>query len=346
MIVGIQYLGEPASIPPRQVTPHGKTVNFDWQECEAWPGGAYYWKTFDDRLRLAELAGFRDHVVTLRSKHVRSDMVRPTVTPPAEIAALAYAQASAPPVPDWGRYWKWVRAVALRYQGRVSAYQIESEMTDETHWLGTDAEYVSLFREAEDAVRGMALVVLGGIGFGDLLDDCHPSDDVETIIAQRIATWPEPFRSMGVRSLGFGVQVLGSLAPDAVCLHSLSSATGIEPGVALLRFHSLTPRPVWVDDATSAPLALYDPRGFNQPADGWTMFTDLLGLIAKNPAAIAKRERAQADMVAAKIAAARECGVERIYFGTLTDWPLIAATGALAFQGLRKPALDVVRAAQ
>lgn len=347
MIVGIQYLGEPASIPPRQVTPYGKTVNFDWQECEPRPGGAYYWKTFDDRLRLADLAGFRDHVVTLRSKHVRSDMVRPTVTPPAEIAALAYAQASAPPV-DLARYERWVAACAARYRGRVGAWQIESEQTDETHWLGTADEYVDTLGKASGAIAiadPRARLLLGGIGFGDLLDDVQFGAIAEDAITIRIGTWPEPYRSMGLRSLDFGRYILGECRCDAVGIHSLSGAGGIAPAVDLVRKYSRGPA-VWIDDATSAPLALYDPRGFNNPADPWAMFTDLLGLISRNPAAVAKRERAQADMVAAKIAAARECGVERIYFGTLTDWPLIAATGALAFQGLRRSALDVIAAAQ
>lgn len=346
MRVAVEYLGEPGSTAPTGILA-GKLIDFLWQECEAYPGAPYRWVEFDARIANAERAGFRDLIVCLRSKHPRADMVRPSVTPPAEIATLAKAQASAPPV-SLAAYERWVSAVVARYSPRVWWWQVESEQTDETHWLGTAAEYVDLFNAARNGIAFGGATLLGGIGFGDLLDDLGGASvlSLESELVARVKTWPEPYRSMGLRSLDFGGEILSRTEPNAVCLHALSGVGGIKPGVELLRAYAPDGCPVWIDDATSAPLALYDPRGFNQPADAWTMFTTLLGLIAGDPKVVAKREQQQAAMVAAKIQAARECGVEWIGFCSLSNWALTPASGALAFQGLRKAALDVVRAAQ
>lgn len=346
MRVGIEYIGEPRATPPVGFLV-GKSIDFLLQECIAYPGAAPFWLTFDDRVAAWEAAGYREVCVTLRCKHTRPDMTRPSVQPPAELASLAYAQASAPPV-VWSEWERFVRECALRYAGRVTSWQIESEQTDETHWLGTASEYCRLFQVAQSAIAGRAPVVLGGIGFGDLLDDMagRALDDQLATVEARIATWGEPYRAMGVRSLEFGRYILSALRPDAVGLHALSGVSGVTAGVEVLM--ALGPRgvAVWVDDATSAPLATYDPRGFNQPGEPWPMFVEMMKLLGNDKRAWARREAAQAEMVAAKIAAARVCGVDRIHFCSLADWPLTAASGALAFQALRAPALAVLRAAQ
>jgi hypothetical protein len=319
--VGIEYLGEPNAAMPDGIT-SGKSLPFLWQECQAYPGAPFFWKTFDERVAAWERAEFSDVCVVLKSKHTRADMVRATVMAPAEVAALARLQASAPPV-DSSAYARFVRETARRYRGRVSAWQIESEQTDYTHWMGTAREYVQIVELASNAIAvadPQALIVLGGMGFGDALDDLWgvASDVLEDELVGRVDTLTEPWRSIYLRALSFGQECLTECGPfvDALGLHALSAASGISPGAALLQRYA-GGAALWIDDATSAPVCVYDPNGFNQPGDPWSMTVELLQLLRGDPATLAKRERQQAEMVAAKIDQARIVGATRINFCAL-----------------------------
>ena len=349
MRVGVEYLGEPKAAMPAGIT-SGKSLPFLWQECQAYPGAPFYWKTFDERVAAWERAGFFDVCVVIKSKHTRLDMARATVTAATEIATLATLQASAPPV-DPSAYARFVRETVKRYRGRVSAWQIESEQTDYTHWMGTAREYVQLVEIASNAIAvadPQALIVLGGMGFGDALDDLWgvASDVLEDELVGRVDTLAEPWRSINLRALSFGQECLEACPwVDVIGLHSLSAASGISPGAALLQRYAHGAA-LWIDDATSAPVCVYDPNGFNQPSDPWTMTVDLLQLLRGDSATLAKRERQQAEMVAAKIDQARVVGATRINFCSLGQWGVGPQFGTLSFQQLREPALDVVRAAQ
>ena len=369
VVVGLEYLGEGGKpvTPFAGVSTAGKPLDFLWQEGQATPATAgvpdsrrFFWPTFDQRIAACEAAGIRRLVVVLRCKHPNLLLSSPTIAAPAEVAGLAALQASAPPVGEdsWAQFARWVGAVARRYRDRVVAYQIESEQTDPTHWLGTVDDYLRLFRVARAAILQAdpgALVGLGGIGFGDALDDLEgrPVPELEATLLERVGSLGEPWRSLYLRAIDFGRRCLGELEYDFAGLHALSAASAIDPAARLLRAYMRDPAAaLWIDDATSAPVCVYDPNGWNQPADPWSMLVELWRLMSNDRAAWARREAAQVEMIRAKIAAAIAAGCAWINFCFLGDWPPGSAFGTLPYQGLRRPdgslrpACDVIRAAQ
>jgi hypothetical protein len=154
----------------------------EWREVEPAPG-EYFWEYPDWLVRAAEYYGLD---LILRLDH------------PAEWATPVDATA----------YADFVRQVAARYQGRVTAYVIWNEPNLATEWAGqppSAADYVKLLCAAQSAIRAadpQALVISAGLAPTNHVDD-SALDDRLYLRAMYDAGAAPCFDALGAHPYGF-----------------------------------------------------------------------------------------------------------------------------------------------
>lgn len=381
--VGIEYAGSAFSPPARAESYRGyglktaKLANVDWGNvqtfarpwwCKWWGSGPgcepYTWSAVDAQMMAWQAAGIVPRTVTIRAK---GPLAAPTDPLPAGLGSAG--QASAPPrdLTEWQRF---VFALVERYDGdgiddapgwksRVEVWQVESEQQSRWWYQGSALDYLQQLAVAGDAIHAAdagAVVQLGGINPGDLLDD-RPSDaelDRRLNAKPEEGGKPEPWRSERLRAWRFMLDTIKR--PDlfgSVDVHCWSSWTGCDELLRrtreLLKASGGEFVPIDVGDVLSGPYVTYQPAfDWNPPLPPDRLNLRLAKLLQGDPAETAAYRREQAVQTARKLAVA--LGTEKVKRANvccLEDWPL---TSGVPFEGLTdasgapRPALRVVQA--
>lgn len=324
--------------------------------CSIWPFSlistcSYQWSALDADMQTWQRAGFTDIHMVLRAKH--PNFTTRTVTPPPAFGIYVNLASNPPKADRWDDYGRFVAAVAERYDGDgvndmpglktpVHAYEIESEQQTGQWWGGTVAEHLQLTRTARASILAAdprARIILGGVNFGNNLDD-NPTLDQWLA---RLAGLPSPWNTIILNAVDFAEAELAASAADAydiVEIHALSNWTGVAPAVQLLRNVMLAngfSKEIWIGDAASSPDLLFNANIGTIP---YLPKDDLArrASILLNPSTsntylttVAWIRAEQSILTARKVAAAFGAGARRINFCSPVDWPTISS---LPFNGL------------
>lgn len=380
-IVGIEYGNSPLTVNPvaarfKPLTAQGVTAvkftDVSWGDIQPydWPAWCfwctkYLWTDLDGRVKDWQANGFTDIHMVVRAKH--PTFTSPTVTtlPPGFPSYAVFGSSNPPNADKWGAYAAWVQALVERYDGDgksdmpglkqpILIYEFESEQQDPTHWRGTVQDYLKLLataRQAALAASPKVQVILGGLTFGDMLDDA-PSTEV---VYQRLATTSEPWHTLLTDAYAFGIETFKHPELfELVEYHSMSDASGIGPAFKAIREQFAAngyTKPIWVGDAMATPVTVYTPgKDFNPPLPVPQMQQRLLTLLspasAQFPAAWAQLMADQKDLTQRKIAAAVAAGAPRINICCLEDWPLSSTYpfgGIVDTNGTPRPVWSVIQ---
>ncbi len=295
-------------------------VNVNWLYVEPEPG-KYNWEPLENYFNL-----LRKHLdgvqvlVTIRAVREKSDWA-------------GRGEAKKPTVPprDRAKYAQFVRGVARRGTGLVSAYQIENEMESEDWWTGTSDEYIELLRTAHDAIRRIdsrAYILPGGFTSGDsLIAAMVARGDTWEQMARQLGTRKRPTpeaRRSAARRIAFMEEVLAKAGPyvDAVDMHYYHEPDTIAMKVRWLREtmrkHGYE-RPIWLTEMGGPDITV---RSFS--------------------------EAAQVDEVSERVRLASESGVAKMFWLCLFEgkgrerWKRM---GLVRADGTPKPVFHAYKAA-
>lgn len=168
----------------------------------------------------------------------------------------------------WDDYYQFVYSVVERYDcdGYMDApgllhpvryYEIESEAHNSILWAGTVEDYRRLLETAYRAAKRAypeVKIILSGINFGDLFDDCPSPAEVEEMIRSLPPGLKKAYNFI-VESLSLGDYY------DIVDLHFNRNYTGIPYAVEWVRQELAKhgyDKPIWAGDVCSVPFITDD----------------------------------------------------------------------------------------
>lgn len=147
-ITGLHVSGVQDGMWPNANVPFGSLRLWDsgtsWSQIETSPG-AYQWDLLDEAVDTAEENGIDDILLVLGSTPAWNAKRVVVGDYPAPGAASAPKDLDA-----WDDF---VRAVAKRYQGRISSYQIWNEASLTMFWDGTPKQMAQLTKRAYDIIK-------------------------------------------------------------------------------------------------------------------------------------------------------------------------------------------------
>ena len=258
----------------------------------------YSWEKVDQRIKMAQAAGFRNLMVVLKSNS-------PWACKPAESKGiLEYfsnlgGTISTPPTnPENFQFYKdYVFSFVERYDGDgtddmpgleypILDFEIETEAQHRVYWQGTIDEYKAILKAAYQTIKKAnpaARVILSGFALWDIFDEGYKS---QVEIGLAIENLKKNFPITDVRhgfgpkyrsQLEFNESLLGEKdCFDVVEFHLLSNYKAIPGTVRWIKEKMREngyERPIWIGDGGAVVTPCSNERGFCASWKTYTLFS-------------------------------------------------------------------------